>query len=866
MISKVTKEHTEEEINEILHPLVSKWFFSKFRKFSPPQKQAINKIYDNRNILISAPTGSGKTFSAFLGIISKLLYLSENNQLENKVYAIYISPLRALANDIQRNLREPLDGIKMLANRELGIRIAVRTGDTSQNDRSKMLKLAPHILILTPETLAILITAPKFRELLKDVKWVITDEIHALANNKRGVHLSLTLERLQNIAGEFTRIGLSATIAPLDEIANFLVGFNIDGKPRNCDIVDASFDKKLDLKVISPVENIMDISYGQMEKATYDLLHKLVQEHKTTLIFTNTRAATERVVHELNKRFPKFYGENLQAHHSSLSKELRLNTETMLKQGKLKCVVSSTSLELGIDIGYVDLVVLLGSPKSVSRALQRIGRSGHKLHDTIKGRFVVIDRDDLIEDALIFKHSIERKIDRIDIPRNCLDVLAQQIYGHAIEEVDHIENVLFMIRRSYCYKTLTREDFMAVIKYLCGDYSELELRHVYAKIWYDEKTGMVGKRSKLARVLYSTNIGTIPDEAYITVKIGEQPIGKIDELFLERMKPGDIFVLGGRPYLYKYSRGMTVQVSSAEGRSPTIPAWFSEMLPLNLEVAEGISLFRKLMREKFQKKAKKAEIMKFIEDYLYIDGWAANSIYEYYKEQFSFALIPTNKEILVEKLSFEDKHYLIFSSCYGRRVNDALSRGLAYLFSKMTHRSIAIGLTDQNFYLQADKPLNLDEALEQMKKENFVELLKLAIDKTEVFRRRFRHCAGRSLMILRNYKGQRKTAGRQQVSSEILINSCRRISNEFPILKEARREVLEDLMDVENASTILKKILNSDIRIKQVQTSLPSPFSINIIARGYSDILKMEDKLEFIRRMHQMVLAKIGKKVNMQDD
>ncbi|MEK6807497.1 MAG: ATP-dependent helicase [Nanoarchaeota archaeon] len=866
MVEQYNIQHEDEEIFGALNPLVSSWFRQKFKKFSPPQKGAIINIHKKKNTLICAPTGSGKTLSAFTAVLSELMNLSERSELEDKVYCVYVSPLKALNNDIQRNLLEPLNEIESSSKRTHGIRVLVRTEDTKASQRAKMLTSPPHILITTPETLAILLVAPKFREKLRDVKWFIVDEIHALASGKRGVHMSLSLERLQNLSGPFTRIGLSATIAPLDEVAQFLVGYDNDGQPRDCSIVNAQFLKKLDLKVISPVKNIMDVTQIELERATYQQLHDLIQAHKTTLIFTNTRAATERVVHNLRTRFASSYQNNIEAHHSSLSRELRLATEQKLKDGLLKCVVCSTSLELGVDIGYVDLVVLLGSPKSVSRALQRIGRSGHRLHDDIKGRFLITDRDDLIEDCLILKNAVEKQIDKIEISHNCLDVLAQQIYGIAIEEKIHKDTLFTTIRRSYCYRSLSHEDFMAVIKYLCGDYAELELRHVYAKIWLDETTGFIGKRSKLARVLYSTNIGTIPDESYILVKVGEQVVGKIDEEFLERMKKGDIFVLGGSTYRYEFSRGMVAQVKPAPGKLPTIPSWISEMLPMNFDLAMSIQKFRRLAEEKFNKYKPKEEILKFLEEYLYVDSNTANSIYEYFGEQFEYASIPTDKKILIETLYLENKHYLIFHSCFGRRVNDALSRAFAYLLSKFHHTNILVAVTDQNFYLVANQKLNWQFAVMQIKKENLRKLLELALEKTDVLKRRFRHCAGRALMIIRNYKGQRKAVGRQQVSAQILINSCKRISESFPILKEARREVLEDLMDIHRSEMIIGWLKNGETIIKEVQTLIPSPFALGLIARSHSDIVRGEDRMEFIRRMHSMVLAKIGQKHKNEAD
>src|SRR3990167_8145844 len=437
-----------------------------------------------------------------------------------------------------------------------------------------------------------------------------------------------------------TRVGLSATIAPLDEIAKYLVGY--EGKnERPCKIVDVQFIKKLDLKVLSPVPDLIDTEHGNMHQSMYSLMHNLIQEHKTTLIFTNTRSATERVVHNLKDKFPKFYAENIGAHHGSLSKTHRHNLENRLREGKIKVVVCSTSLELGIDIGYIDLVICLSSPKSVARALQRIGRSGHRLHDVTKGRIIVLDRDDLIECAVLLKSAVEKKIDKIHIPTNALDVLSQQIYGIAIQEKIHINDLFKLIKNSYCYKNLEKKDFNEIIDYLTGKYISLEDRHIYAKIWHDEETGMIGRKGKLARVLYMTNIGTIPDETSVKVKVGEQVVGTIEEACLERLRPRDIFVLGGNVYEFKFSRGMTAQVNASANRPPTVPSWFSEMLPLSFDLSIEIGKFRKLLNEKFCLGKSKEEIVGFINDYMHVDKNAAESIYNYFYEQFSYAQIPS---------------------------------------------------------------------------------------------------------------------------------------------------------------------------------------------------------------------------------
>jgi len=374
-ITVMEKPYQAEQVEKILNPTVKKWFFSRFKKFSLPQLYGVMEIHKRKNILVSAPTGATKTLTGFLSIINELVDSAEKGILEDKIYCVYISPLKALNNDIEKNLKEPLSEIAAIVGKELGIRVAVRTGDTTANEKSKMLKKPPHILITTPESLSIVLSSPKFRDHLKKVDWCIIDEVHALAENKRGVHLSISLERLEYLSGHMCRVGLSATVAPLKEVAGFLVG-----PKRDCEIVDVQFIKQMDLQVMSPVDSLIDTEHGTLHYKMYELIDKLIQEHKTTLIFTNTRAATERVVDHLKDKFPKRYSDNIGAHHGSLGKQLRLQIENKLRKGELRAVVCSTSLELGIDIGYIDLVICLGSPKSVARFLQRAGRAGCLLY------------------------------------------------------------------------------------------------------------------------------------------------------------------------------------------------------------------------------------------------------------------------------------------------------------------------------------------------------------------------------------------------------------------------------------------------------------------------------------------------------
>ncbi|MDR2624373.1 MAG: ATP-dependent helicase [Methanobrevibacter sp.] len=865
MIKRQTKNYSKEEIYKILHPLVKKWFDLNFKDFTPAQKQSIVGVHRQNNILISSPTGSGKTLTAFLSIISELITLSEKDELEDNIYCVYISPLKALDNDIDRNLDIPLNEIGKMAKWDLGIRKAVRTGDTTQYQRNKMLKKPPHILITTPETLSILLVAPKFREKLVNVNYVVVDEIHNFAENKRGVDLNLSLERLQHLVGGFTRIGLSATVSPLEDVANFLVGFEY-GTPRDCLIVDVDYLKNLDVEVVSPVEDIVIADSEDTRLGMYDLLDDLIMEHKTTLVFTNTRSGAESVLYNLIKLFPDHYNkDNLMNHHSSLSKEKRLLTEESLKEGKLKGVVSSTSLELGIDIGYIDLVVLINSPKSVSRALQRIGRSGHRIGEESKGRIVVTDRDDLVECSIILKSVKDGKIEKLRIPKNSLDVLSQHIYGMAIESIWDIDYCYDVIRKSYNYVDLSREEYEDVLSYLAGEYVELEERYVYPKIWIDYDKNIFGKKGKLARMIYSTNVGTIPDSSNILVKVDNNPIGRIDQEFMDKLKKGDTFVLGGSVYRFNYSKGMTINVSPASG-PPTIPSWFSGQLPLSFELAMEIQRFRRILETKFQANRTKKEIMDFLNGYLCIDDFGANSIYEYFNEQYLYAIIPTDNTLLIEYYTgFGGRKFVIFHSLYGRKVNDALSRATAYLISERYDVDLTISISDNGFYLSSDSKIYGLEGFKSLKVESFRDTLIKATQKTEILSSRFRHCAGRSLMTLRRYKGREKSVGRQQVRGKILKKFVEDVDPNFPILKESQREVIEDYMDVDNAEKVIGLIESKRIDIKIINTVIPSPFGFNLVSQGYLDVLSPNDKGEFVKRTHKAILKKIKEKLNGVD-
>lgn len=873
VIKYVEQEYSDDELFSILRPYVSEWFKRKFKTFTPPQRMAIPLIKEGYNVLISSPTGTGKTLAVFLGIIDKLYeYYEKNNELINGVHVVYVSPLRALNNDMYKNLVNPINEIITIA-REMGyelpkIRIAVRTSDTSPSDKQKMNINPPHILITTPESLAIALNSPRFRERLANTRIVIVDEIHELASSKRGSHLSLSIERLEYLANtQLQRIGLSATIAPLDEVAKFLVGYKDNGELRDCYIVDARFAKPVDIRVISPLRDLVHTTAEEINEAIYRVLTDLVENHRTTLVFTNTRSATERVVYKLRKLMEKekiIDADSIEAHHSSLSRELRLEIENKLKKGLLRCIVSSTSLELGIDIGYIDLVVLLSSPKSVSRLLQRVGRAGHHIREISKGRVIVVDRDDLIECTVLVKAALERKIDRIHIPKNPLDVLAQHIIGMSLEKKWNINEAYSVIKRSYAFHELDWRDYINVLKYLSGKYGDFyEYARVYSKIWFDEEEGVFG-RKKGSRMIYYQNIGVIPDESKAhVITIEGKYVGDLEEAFVEYLTQGDLFVLGGRVYEYVNSRGFIVYVKPADGLRPTVPSWFSEMLPLAYDSALEIGRFRRIVAEKITNESRIDVINWLIKEYR-LEKHSAESIYNYILEQILFTngLVPNDRLIVIEIFDEDKRRNIIVHSLFGRRVNEALSRAYGYLIGRELGVNVKLTITDNGFMLTIPKHYDLDwiNLFKQLNSSNIEEYVKRVLKKTEMFRRRFRHCATRSFMILRKYRDRERSLHKLQINADMLLNVIENLQD-FPVLKETYREILEDHMHIDAAKEVLDNIHRNVIEVKLFgPTRIPSPFAHNIVVHGYSDVVLMEDMKKMLKLLHEQVIEYLKKK------
>jgi ATP dependent helicase, Lhr family len=889
-----TVDIADGDVLELFEPAVREWWVEEFGGFvesnggffTPPQRGAIPHIHDENNALICAPTGSGKTLASFAAIINELFRRDKGSEdgLDNSVYCLYISPLKSLANDIHRNLTVPLEGIsERLADRgvDTEIRHAIRHGDTDSAARQQMLEETPHILNTTPETLAILLNSPKFKKKLETVEYVIVDEIHSLAENKRGTHLAVSLERLEAMAETSpTRIGCSATVEPLSTVAEFLVGRKEPGgEPREYELVDSRFVRVFDIELECPTDDLIDTPREVIQDRLYDRLDELISDHTNTLVFTNTRSGAERVLQTLRERFPDRYDEaNSGCHHGSLSKDRRTEIEEGLKAGELEVVTTSTSLELGIDMPHIDLVIQIGSPKSVASLLQRVGRAGHQLGQTVTGRVIALDRDELIECAVMLQKAEEGFVDRVFVPENAADVAAQHVYGMAINRIWREADLKSTLRRAYPFRNYDSTDWERLMRYLTADYPGLEEKNVYAKIWRDTNDPpdgehhygefpvgerLIGKRGRLARVIYMTNIGTIPDSFSCAVhtRSDSEWVGTLDEGYLDTIDPGDVFVLGGQNFEYCYRRGSKVYVEPTSAR-PTVPSWFSERLPLSYDLGRAIVDFQTELCERFDTGGI-AGVRSWLREFP-IDEHSVRAISRLYDEQQQYlgkAAVSTDDRLVIEteidRTEYRRRFYI--HSDYGRAFNDGLSRLVAYHCAQHATTNVQVAVADNGFSIEMPLNRKVDVAgiIQDLDPESAVEELRAALDGTDLLQRYFRINATRSLMILKRYKGYEKSAAQQQVSSEMLLSFAQDLDS-FAVIEETYREITEDKLNITGVRKFLRRVQDGEIEVVTHTVDSPGPRAFGLATLMASDVVLADDESAVLQEFHDRVLAEIN--------
>ena len=890
------------------HPLVAEWFVGRFGSPTEPQEYGWPEILAGRTTLISAPTGSGKTLAAFLICIDRLVRKALQGELSDRTEVLYVSPLKALGNDIQKNLEVPLGEILALA-AERGllmpeIRTAVRTGDTLMKERRAMLKRPPHILVTTPESLYILLTANSSRAILRHVETVIVDEIHAVADDKRGAHLTLSLERLELLANDPTRIGLSATQKPIEEIAHFLTGA---GRPAPA-VVNIGHRRKLDVGVEVPPSELGPIASNEMWGEIYDRIAELALQHRSTLVFVNTRRLAERVALHLGERI----GEELvAAHHGSLARKLRLAAERKLKNGEIRLLVATASLELGIDIGTVDLVCQINSPRSIAVALQRVGRSGHWRGAVPKGRLFATTRDDLVECAATVRAIRHGDLDRIQIPNAPLDILAQQIVAMCSCE-DWDEDALYeCIRGAYPYRELRREEYDHILEMLSQGIAARRGR--YGAYLYRDMVNRRLRGRRGARLAAITSGGAIPETALFTVvaQPEEVVVGTLDEDFAVESNAGDIMLLGNTSWrIHRVeSNSGRVLVEDAHGAPPTIPFWRGEAPArtdeLSLHVAELRERVSALLPnttplpvpaapggEEEQPKARLRGIgsspevqnaVAWLKDECGLDDSGAEQLVEYIVTgRAVLGEVPTQQTIIAERFFDEGGGMqLIIHAPFGGRVNKAWGLALRKRFCRSFNFELQAAATDNglNIALAEQHSFPLSDVFHYLQTETVQEILEQAVLASPIFGTRWRWDANRSLALLRFQGGKKVPPQIQRIRSDDLLASvfpdvaaCQEniVGDiqipDHPLVHEVMKDVLTEAMDIDGLRRVLDGIRNGTIRCLAVDTPVPSQFSheiLNANPYAYLDDAPLEERraraVQMRRVLPEAVLQEVGK-------
>jgi ATP-dependent helicase Lhr and Lhr-like helicase len=822
-----------EDVLAAFHPIVRQWFTDMLGAPSAPQRAGWPAIASGSDTLILAPTGTGKTLAAFLWELNALITEGLEAPLANAVHLLYVSPLKALNNDVQRNLEGPLaelkDRFEKAGERFPEIRVAVRTGDTPSSARAKMLRKTPHILITTPESLHILLTSVRGRTMFSALRAVIVDEIHAVAGTKRGAHLALTLERLTRVAPDAPqRIGLSATQKPLDEVARFLSGCDPsepDAPPRfrPVEIVDCGLVKRMETRVVSPVEDLAHVD-GTVWTSVAPLVLSQIRGARTTLVFVNNRAQSEKIAARINALAEE---EIAQPYHGSLSRERRFMLEERLKAGELRALVTTSSLELGIDVGSVDLVVLLQSPKRVASALQRVGRAGHSLDATSRGIFVPTFRDDAMEQLAILEAMQSGDVEPTRVVQNALDVLAQIMVAVVASEPEWTASALYdFIRRAYPYHALTRAAFDETLGMLAGKYPSDVAAELEARISWDRMTDLLTP-ARASRMVATISGGTIPDRGLYTVNLADKTrLGELDEEFVHESRVGDAFQLGSSTWRIRSIEHDRVVVVPAPGAPARMPFWHGEFMARSNHLTSRVGTLRRTLDE-----ARTLDDLQAIQTHYSADEQTTRSLVEYVQAQRAATdIVPDDTHLVLEHFRDEvGSVRVVLHAPFGGRVNAPWGMALGRRIRDRLGTEVQVQTTDDGLMLRlpdmgAAPPL---DAIRSLSVDEAERLVLEEVGGSSLFGARFRMNAARALLLPRGNPRRRMPLWLQRLKAGDLLAAVDEYPS-FPILVETYRDVLQDAFDMSGLRDVLARIASSAITIRTVETQIPSPFAASL--------------------------------------